>query len=279
MDRNEMERLMDRYKAEMVEFSRRNNTAGYPRPDVSGLDERERRLSEALEDNAPFERDRSDPLPNMTVENAEENAPESEPQVIPAQAEPTVEEIPSMRNEQVDVARMLRENCARLAGNATPEQRARCRDINDFLVANNESGTMRVETFASDRSFGIGSARVMIFVELPSGNVAVFDGLTDIDGVTQSVRLPAPPREISQSPQTGANARLPYSVYSVYVEHPAFVRSVFTNVPVFSGVESIQPVRMLAKSAGTSEPEPIVVDETNANTLRRNNNGSNAGNS
>ncbi len=284
MDRREMEKLMDRYKAEMLEFSRRNNTSGYPKSDVSGLDERERSMSEALENREPFERDRSNPLPAMPEQPPEpvqpiEAEPEAQPQAVPAQVEMPLQEAPIVRAEQIDVARMLRENCARLAGNPTPEQRERCRDINDFLVANNESGTMRVEAFAADRSFGIGSARVMIFVELPSGNVAVFDGLTDIDGVTQSIRLPAPPRELSQSPQTGANARLPYSVYSVYVEHPAFVRAVFTNVPVFSGVESIQPVRMLAKSAGTSEPEPIVVDETNANTLRRNDNGSNAGNS
>ncbi len=273
MDRNEMEKLMDRYKAEMLEFSRRNNTAGYPRPDVSGLDEREREMSEALESDEPFERDRSNPLPIMPEQQTQavemqEETREDERQAVPAQVEMPLESGDAFRNEAVDVARMLRENCARLVGSATPEQRARCRDINDFLAANTESGTMRVEAFASDRSFGVGSARVMIFVELPSGNVAVFDGLTDIDGVTQSVRLPAPPRELAQSPQTGANARLPYTVYSVYVEHPGFVRSVFSNVPVFSGVESIQPVRMLAKSAGAGEPEPIVVDETNANTLR-----------
>lgn len=274
MDRREMEKLMDKYKAEMLEFSRRNNTSGYPNVNSRELDERERRMSEALEENAPFERDRSNPLPMPPAQPPQpepQPAPvvsEEEPQSMPAQVTMPAQEPMISRNETIDVPRMLRENCARLAENATPEQRERCRDINDFLVANNESGTMRVEAFAADRSFGVGSARVMIFVELPSGNVAVFDGLTDIDGVTQSVRLPAPPRELAQSPQTGPNARLPYSVYSVYVEHPAFVRSVFTNVPVFSGIESIQPVRMLAKSAGMGEPEPIVVDETGGNTLR-----------
>ena len=30
MDKREMEKLMDKYKAEMLEFSRRNNTRGYP---------------------------------------------------------------------------------------------------------------------------------------------------------------------------------------------------------------------------------------------------------
>lgn len=269
MDRREMEKLMDKYKAEMLEFSKRNNTSGYPSANTQP-DERERQMNEARKENRPFERDRSDPLPlsepeQMLAEPAV--AEQDEPEAVAVQNEIPMEEMtPPSTDGIIDVPRLLRENCARLAANATPEQRERCRDINDFLVANNESGTMKVEAFAADRSFGVGSARVMIFVELPSGNVAVFDGLTDIDGVTQSVRLPAPPRELAQSPQA-AGSRLPYSVYSVYVEHPAFVRSVFTNVPVFSGIESIQPVRMLAKVAGTSEPEPIVVDESSVSTL------------
>ena len=265
MDKTEMEKLMDKYRAEMLEFSRRNNVSSYPMP---SNDEREIEMKEALENNQTFERDRSDPLPELVQpENPQNN--EITEDAIPAQTTVNAENITSRGNETVDVARVLRENCTRLGDNATPEQRARCRDINDFLQANNESGTLKVETFASDRAFGVGSSRVMIFLELPSGNVAVFDGLTDIDGVSDTVRLPAPPRSISQSPQTGDNPRLPYSVYSIYVEHPAYVRSVFSNVPVFSGVESVQPVRMIAKAAGLQEPEPIVVDETNRGTLRR----------
>lgn len=267
MDKREIEKLMDKYKAEMLEFSKRNNVSAYPSP---MQDERENEMREALENEQTFERDRSNPLPDAPqIEVPQTDDETMQEEAIPAQTTVNTENINSRGDETVDVARVLRDNCARLGENATAEQRARCRDINDFLQANNESGTLKVETFASDRAFGVGSSRVMIFLELPSGNVAVFDGLTDIDGVTDTVRLPAPPRSISQSPQTGENPRLPYSVYSVYVEHPSYVRAVFTNVPVFSGVESVQPVRMIAKAAGLQEPEPIVVDETNRGTLRR----------
>ena len=213
MDRREMEKLMDKYKAEMLEFSKRNNISAYPNADNQPEDERERLQNEAREENRPFERDRSNPLP-MTEEvsqqllTQQDEEAENTQKAVPAQAEMPMQENAGTREEIIDVARMLRENCARIAANATPEQRERCRDINDFLMANNESGTMRVEAFAGDRSFGVGSARVMIFVELPGGNVAVFDGLTDIDGITQSVRLPAPPRELEQSPQA-AVSRLP----------------------------------------------------------------------
>lgn len=262
MDRRELEKLMDKYKQEMLEFQKKNNLSGYPST-VNPQDERETKMDEALRNNTPFERDRSNPLPE--VEAVAEEEPE-EAQTVAVQAPVNEFELPT--DTSADVEQTLRRSCGNLPDNATNEQKARCRSINDFLAANTESGSLKVEAFASDRAFGIPSARVMVFLELPGGNVAVFDGLTDINGSTESIRLPAPPKSISQAPQTGENPRLPYAVYSVYVEHPDFVRAVFTNVPVFSGIESIQPVRMLAKAAGLDEPEPIVVDETTLNTLR-----------
>ena len=258
MDRREMERLMDKYKAEMLEFSRRNS--------VQSNDERTREMNDAIEEKGTFERDRSNPLPNEEQPREPETVNE-EQIVLPAQTQPAVQET-ATDISAVDVAENLRRACASVNENSSADQRQRCRDINDFLVENSERGSLKIQAYAADQSFGIGSARVMVFVELPSGNVAVFDGLTDIDGITQPVILPAPPRSLSQSPASNG-ARLPYAVYSVYVEHPDFVREVFTNVPVFSGVESIQPVRMLAKSEGLEEPAPIAVDESGFTALQR----------
>ncbi len=259
MDRREMERLMDKYKAEMMEFSRRNT---FSDSSPSNNDEKVKEMNEAIEDNGTFERDRSDPLP------LDEQPREETQIVLPAQSSSVTQEAEQSDISTVDVAENLRRACASVNDDSSAEQRQRCRDINEFLSANPEKGSLKIQAFASDQSFGIGSARVMVFVELPSGNVAVFDGLTDVDGITQPVILPAPPRSLSQSPGA-SGSRLPYSVYSVYVEHPDFVREVFTNVPVFSGVESIQPVRMLAKSEGLEEPEPIAIDESGFTALQR----------
>ena len=259
MDRREMERLMDKYKAEMIEFSKRNSVSDNS---PSNNDKKVSEMNDAIEDKGTFERDRSNPLP------IEEETKKEEQIVLPAQSVSVSEETAQSDISAVDVAGNLRRACASVNENSSADQRQRCKDINDFLSQNTEKGSLRIQAFASDQSFGIGSARVMVFVELPSGNVAVFDGLTDIDGVTKPVILPAPPRSLSQSPSANGS-RLPYAVYSVYVEHPDFVREVFTNVPVFSGVESIQPVRMLAKAEGLEEPDPIAVDESGFTALQR----------
>ena len=270
MERSELEKLMDRYKKEMLEFSRKNG-GKYAPPggtNSSESDRAEENMERALENGEAFERDRSNPLGTPEPEAMPEEMPPEE-QAVPAQTNPPIESV-VMNDGAVDVSKYLRENCAKVASdpNATAEQKARCRDIGDFLSVNSESGTMRVETFAGDRAFGVGSSRVVIFLPLKSGNVAVFDGITDINGNTGAISLPAPPKEIGLTPQKNGSTVLPYSVYSVYVEHPGYVRAIFTNVPVFSGIESIQPVRMLAKSEGTQEPAPIVVDQSNRNQLQ-----------
>ncbi len=274
MDRREMEKLMDKYKQEMLDFQRKNNIRSHTADNYENaeIDEREKMQDDALRNNTPYERDRSDPLPmnkmqEVTPPEMDEDENE-EPAAVPAQVNMPAENQVIVNATDNDVAAALRRGCTLLPENTPAENRAKCRDINDFLAANEESGTLKVEAFVSDRAFGVPNARVMVFLELPSGNVAVFDGLTDIDGVTDTIRLPAPPKSISQSPQSAQNPRLPYSVYSVYVEHPYYVRAVFTNVPVFSGVDSVQPVRMLAKAEGLDEPTPIVVDESSQNTLR-----------
>ncbi len=259
MDRIEMEKLMDKYKREMLEFSRRNSLS-------DNLDSREKAQADALNNGTEYMRDRENPLPiAQTLSSEVQNEEVMQAQTSPRRVDLQPRDDDDMQT--TDVAAMLRASCENISRNpnSTEEQRRRCREINEYLRDNPDSGTIRVEVYASDRAFGIGSARVMMFLTLPSGSVAVFDGLTDISGSTPSIILPAPSRELSQSPNNGGVP--PFSTYMVYVEHPSYVRALFNNVPVFSGVESIQPVQMLAKTAGTDEPEPIIIDEVRRNTL------------
>lgn len=258
MDKREMELLMDRYKKEMLEFSKKN---GYINEDPNYQpDARERQQLDADINNKSYERDRSDPLPEET-EAVETSA--AAPYAIPAQTEPERDAKPPVYGSNAaDTVDYLKNYCS---SPDSDEKRRKCRDITSFLNANPETGTLRIETFASDRAFAVPSARVMVFLPLDSGNVTLYDGITDISGSSERIVLPAPPRSLSSTPNNGK--ALPYSTYTVYIEHPSYVRALFNNVPVFSGIESVQPVQMLAKVDGMSEPDPIIVNESGSAVL------------
>lgn len=258
MDKREMELLMDRYKREMIEFSKKN---GYINRDPDYVpDEREKKQLDAEINNEGYERDRSDPLPESIPTASSEDMPEAKPaQTTPMRSADTTQTYGSNAANTVDYLRNLCEKPS------NDDQRRKCREIGSFLSANPETGTLRIETFASDRAFAVPSARVMVFLPLDSGNITLYDGITDISGSSERIVMPAPPRSASMSPNNG-NV-LPFSTYTVYIEHPDFVRALFNNVPVFSGIESVQPVQMLAKVEGLSEPDPIIVNESASGSL------------
>ena len=255
MDKRELEMLMDRYKKEMTEFSKRNGGG----TDSAPQNIREEKQQRAEDDGVAYERDRSDPLADTVSQDEMQDSVVA--QTAPMEREQGATTPQTYGSNAVNVPEYLRNLCE----NQSTEQKKRCGDIAKFLVQNPENGTLQINTSAAGNAFAVDSARVIIFLPLDSGNVTLYDGLTDISGLTDKVILPAPARSLSMSPDNG-NV-LPYAVYTVYVEHPSFVRSIFNNVPVFSGVESIQPVQMLAKVEGLNEPEPIIVNEAGFGAL------------
>lgn len=71
---------------------------------------------------------------------------------------------------------------------------------------------------------------------------------TDRDGRTDTITLPAPPPENSES----ASLSDPFFDYRVSVYKPGFYRHVVENVPIFPGVVSFQSVDLI----GLSEAAP-----------------------
>lgn len=70
---------------------------------------------------------------------------------------------------------------------------------------------------------------------------------TDIDGKTEKLTLQAPPPDNSQTPNpTGPS----YALYNVEVVKNGYYTENELNIPVFSGITSIQPVRMLPYIVG-----------------------------
>lgn len=91
------------------------------------------------------------------------------------------------------------------------------------------------------------------------GNERVYDtALTDESGKTRPFRLPTPPLSMSLNPDETA---LPYSRYNMRVKADGYVENVFYNIPVFSGVNSIQRSNMLLLETAGKNKGPMIFDE------------------
>ena len=66
--------------------------------------------------------------------------------------------------------------------------------------------------------------------------------LTDVDGVTPDVELPAPPVELSLSPHP---KDAPYATYDIVLEREGFYTRRIYGVAVFAGIKTLQIVNMI----------------------------------
>ncbi len=80
----------------------------------------------------------------------------------------------------------------------------------------------------------------------------VYSLITDNDGNTERISLPAPNKEYSLSPQ---QAEKPYSVYDIEVTADGFYPKRFYNVAVFPGITATQPINMIPLSESQSSSD------------------------
>ncbi len=62
---------------------------------------------------------------------------------------------------------------------------------------------------------------------------------TDGDGKTEAIRLPAPAKSLSQNPIRDGGAA-PYALYDADVHMDGFYNLLYSRIPVFDGITSIQ---------------------------------------
>ena len=106
-----------------------------------------------------------------------------------------------------------------------------------FLADNPQMGELRIQASAGGRlcRFPGGSHRFPGFCRRQQG---VATGITDGSGILDGIRLPAPDKGRSQSPEPGKPS---YAAYTVTVSHPQFQTQVFTQVPVSKGSSLSSP--------------------------------------
>ncbi len=117
-------------------------------------------------------------------------------------------------------------------------------------------GTLVVQVSLAKGAIPVEGARVVISLE----DKVLGEFLTDKSGKTPALTLPAPGRELSQTP--GGVIR-PYSIYNVRITYPGYYVEEAINVPIFDNINSIQPVALVPLPEEVSPNTEILIDESN----------------
>ena len=131
------------------------------------------------------------------------------------------------------------------------------RNVAEFQSRNKGDGNLKVQVFSGRQAFPVVNAQVVVTKEFDDGPFTFIDDLTDTSGIVEGMSLNTP----LSSEATENNKILPYSTYSIRVTHPYFISTVYTNVPVFDGITSIQPVNLVPKTGTPTDDNDIVYTE------------------
>ena len=100
-----------------------------------------------------------------------------------------------------------------------------------------ELGYLVVRVSTALGAIPLENATVNIRGNTEDSSGVLYSLLTDRDGLTHKVSLPAPPRELSEHP----GEAVPFSSWNIDVFKEGYVPVSFQNVPVYSSIVSVQP--------------------------------------
>lgn len=105
-----------------------------------------------------------------------------------------------------------------------------------------DSGALSVRAYSAAEAEPIPGALVRIRGAEELNRFVIRSLVTDRDGVTEKVTLPAPSRSYSLSP---GSAEMPYAIYDIEISKDGFYTKRIFSVAVFSGINSVLPINMI----------------------------------
>lgn len=119
------------------------------------------------------------------------------------------------------------------------------------------TGGMQINVTTLGRLYPVKDALVTVFTGQPGNMTVIETGTTDQSGKSGIFNLKTPPVADSQQ----ANNTIPYSSYNVSVKSDGYVEQIAMNVPVFSGVVSVQGIDLLPITAAGKNTQPQIIEE------------------
>ena len=114
---------------------------------------------------------------------------------------------------------------------------------------NSEHGFLKVEVRTGENGIPVSGAAVSVTKKNGKEEDIMFTGITDESGSVPIIELPAPPMGTGNTPESFEH----YETYMVSAYSNGFYREVSENVPIFSGITSIQRFNLI--------PEPLNYDD------------------
>ena len=123
------------------------------------------------------------------------------------------------------------------------------------------TGGLQVNVTTLNTLYPVKNALVTVFTGTVNDMTVVETAITDQSGQSGIFNLKTPPTADSQQADNGGN--LPYANYNVSVRSDGYVEQIAMNVPVFSGVVSIQGIDLISISAAGGHTTPQIINEEN----------------
>ena len=115
-------------------------------------------------------------------------------------------------------------------------------------------GIIVVRATTASGAYPVPGVNVIISGTSGIGSDVRFSLVTDENGATQPILLPAPPRALSLSPDNTEDA---YAKYDVEIFKEGYYRKKLFDIAMFSGITSILPINMIPTTPyNTSENAP-----------------------
>ena len=112
------------------------------------------------------------------------------------------------------------------------------------------AGTLRVRAYTAGGALPIAGAVVRIIGAEEANRLVSRSLITDRNGITEAVSLPAPSISYSLSPSP---VEAPFAVYDVEISAEGYYSKRINGVSVFSGVDSVQLANMIPSSSGVQD--------------------------
>ncbi len=103
-------------------------------------------------------------------------------------------------------------------------------------------GTLRVNAYTAGGALPIPQAVIKIVGNSEENSYVEYSVITDIDGISEIIELPAPSREYSQTPGSPERS---YALYNIEITAPGYYTKKLYDIAVFDGTETLQPVNMI----------------------------------